>query len=522
MDLVRPLAILATACLASIAQDRGTEWRRLALDGGGALDYAVVLPERFDPARQWPVLLALPPGRQDRETVDAGLQRYWGAHARAHGFVVVSPAAPTGGETFASGAERHLPALLRRIRIDFRVEHNRVHLAGASNGGRSAFRLATRAPHEFASLTVLPGHASDDDVARLVRLRGIVVTMWVGGADAKWLADTETTAARLRELDVDTTVTVLPGEGHVPPSLDDGTPMRRIAELHARAAPGAGAAADVARALDDFHDAAAKGDEARYFPAFTDDAVFLGTDAGERWTRDQFVAFAAPYFARESAWIYVPQSRHVGVDEQAGYAWFDEALGHASYGVCRGTGTMRRVDGRWRVLLYDLTIPVPNDLAGTLVAMARDHELGLAPAVTTIWIVRHAEKEASGDDPGLTEAGRARAQALARMLRSVSIDGIWATHYRRTQNTVAPIASARSLTPRIVDGSAVRALAAELRQERGKTLLVAGHSNTVPPLLRELGVANPPAIGDDQYDDLFVVTLDPVFGTRMARLSYAP
>lgn len=115
--------------------------------------------------------------------------------------------------------------------------------------------------------------------------------------------------------------------------------------------------------LDDFHDAAAKADEDRYFANFHPRGLFLGTDASERWTLEEFKAFAMPYFQRETAWTYEPRQRRVDVSEDGQWAWFDEALTNAKYGRCRGTGTLRRVAGQWRIVQYHLTMPIPNDLA---------------------------------------------------------------------------------------------------------------------------------------------------------------
>lgn len=115
--------------------------------------------------------------------------------------------------------------------------------------------------------------------------------------------------------------------------------------------------------LDDFHDAAAKADEDRYFAHFHPRGLFLGTDASERWTLEEFKAFAMPYFQRDTAWTYEPRQRRVDVSDDGQWAWFDEALVNAKYGLCRGTGTLQRVGSDWKIVQYHLTMPIPNDLA---------------------------------------------------------------------------------------------------------------------------------------------------------------
>jgi uncharacterized protein (TIGR02246 family) len=120
--------------------------------------------------------------------------------------------------------------------------------------------------------------------------------------------------------------------------------------------------------IDDWHRAAAQADETRYFNHMTPDAVFLGTDATERWDAQSFRAFAHPYFAKGTAWTFTPKSRHVMLDPDGDTAWFDESLDSASYGECRGTGVLRRVAGEWKIAHYNLTIPIPNALAKEFVA----------------------------------------------------------------------------------------------------------------------------------------------------------
>jgi len=117
--------------------------------------------------------------------------------------------------------------------------------------------------------------------------------------------------------------------------------------------------------LDQLHDAASKADGSRYFKLFTDDAVYIGTDAAERWSIKQFRAFAEPYFAKGTGWTYKPRERHVIVADIPCHcvAWFDELLDSENYGTSRGTGVLVLKHGSWKISLYALTFPIPNDLA---------------------------------------------------------------------------------------------------------------------------------------------------------------
>ena len=120
--------------------------------------------------------------------------------------------------------------------------------------------------------------------------------------------------------------------------------------------------AAVEAVLEDWHDAAAQADEDRYFAHFTDDAVFLGTDATERWSVDEFREYAHPHFAEGDAWAFRATRREVIVGEGGEVAWFDEDLATENLGPARGSGVLvRGADGTWRIAHYNLAITVPND-----------------------------------------------------------------------------------------------------------------------------------------------------------------
>ncbi len=112
--------------------------------------------------------------------------------------------------------------------------------------------------------------------------------------------------------------------------------------------------------LDDWHLAAASADFARYFGHLADDAVFLGTDATERWTKAAFETYARPHFAKGKAWTFRATRRAVRF-AGSGYAWFDEDLETLGLGPARGSGVLALRDGRWRIVQYNLALTVPNE-----------------------------------------------------------------------------------------------------------------------------------------------------------------
>ena len=116
---------------------------------------------------------------------------------------------------------------------------------------------------------------------------------------------------------------------------------------------------DVAAALDDFHDAAARADEARYFGHFAPDGVFLGTDATERWDAAAFRVYAHPHFAKGRAWSFRGVRRRIAV--RGDTAWFEEDLETQNLGPARGSGVLVSRGGRWLIAQYVLSITVPNE-----------------------------------------------------------------------------------------------------------------------------------------------------------------
>ena len=136
--------------------------------------------------------------------------------------------------------------------------------------------------------------------------------------------------------------------------------------------------------------------------------------------------------------------------------------------------------------------------------------LAAAPhPVTTVILVRHAEKASQDEDPPLSAAGEQRAKDLARTLAGVKFDAIYTTQYKRTQGTAAPLAEALKITPvvRNAGGTYAADIAKHIRATHaGQTVLVVGHSNTTVEVMRAFGASNLAAIPESEYDNLFVLT----------------
>ncbi|MDG1752787.1 MAG: nuclear transport factor 2 family protein [Thalassotalea sp.] len=128
----------------------------------------------------------------------------------------------------------------------------------------------------------------------------------------------------------------------------------------------------VNQTIDRFHLAAAEANFDEYFKLFSDDAVFLGTDGNERWTKEEFKTFVIPHFSKGKGWLYESTKRNISLIEGAEVAFFDELLNNNNYGQCRGSGVLIKVDNEWKILQYNLSIPVPNELSDNIVGLIQN------------------------------------------------------------------------------------------------------------------------------------------------------
>lgn len=148
-------------------------------------------------------------------------------------------------------------------------------------------------------------------------------------------------------------------------------------------------------------------------------------------------------------------------------------------------------------------------------------------ATTTVIFVRHAEKMAtSEDDPGLSPAGQRRVAELTRQLVDADvvagIDAVYSTPFRRSEETVRPVAEALGLPVNAYDAADTEAIMEDIvREHKGKIILVVGHSNTLPALIGNMGASKKvPEIDEDEYDNIYIVSI-PWFGkTKTIRLRY--
>lgn len=117
---------------------------------------------------------------------------------------------------------------------------------------------------------------------------------------------------------------------------------------------------DINTLLDNWHLAATNANLDTYFSVFDNEAIYIGTDASERWTKNEFYSFCKPYFAKGKAWDFKAFDRKIYFSEDGKTAWFNELL-NTWMGVCRASGVLNMKDGEWKISHYQLSVTVKNE-----------------------------------------------------------------------------------------------------------------------------------------------------------------
>jgi broad specificity phosphatase PhoE len=140
----------------------------------------------------------------------------------------------------------------------------------------------------------------------------------------------------------------------------------------------------------------------------------------------------------------------------------------------------------------------------------RGHAQPVAAETVQLILFRHAEKEQDGGaDPDLSAEGKQRAERLAVLLKDVAIDELYATPYKRTIQTLAPLAAAGRLKPVVYNPGQLQELARNLSDKKGKTIAVAGHANTIPELLNMLLEENKyTTLPENDFGKVWIVTMN--------------
>jgi len=208
-------AVLAFTCVIVLTADAHAELLdKTKKVSGTTVHYKVVLPNGYDPAKEYPAILAFGGGPQTMNTVDGILMRNFRSEAEKRGYIVIAPAAPDSGLFFEDGA-RIFPAFLKTMLADYKIQGGKFHIAGPSNGGIAAFHVAAANPQYFVSVTAFPGYMWQPSTAKLQAIASMCVFMYVGELDEyMWHGEMKQEAEYLRSKGTLARYTVEKGQPH--------------------------------------------------------------------------------------------------------------------------------------------------------------------------------------------------------------------------------------------------------------------------------------------------------------------
>lgn len=129
----------------------------------------------------------------------------------------------------------------------------------------------------------------------------------------------------------------------------------------------------VNQVMDQWHKAAGEANFKEYFDLMDESSIFIGTDATERWNKQEFMDYAKPHFDKGKAWNFTSLERNVDFSEDGKTAWIDELL-NTQMKICRGSGVLVKENGKWLIKHYVLSMTIPNDLVDQVVPLKSDIE----------------------------------------------------------------------------------------------------------------------------------------------------
>lgn len=212
--MTRTLIVLATALSLTVGVAAADVIDQAATINGMRVEYKVVRPRNFDPAKTYPAVLAFPPGDQSMLMVRVGIDYHYQAEAERRGYLVIEPAAPDG-VSFVRGGDKIFPAFIEKILADYKIEGGKFNASGQSNGGRAAFKIAADYPQYFLSVTGLPGRLENATPEKLDVLAKLCLHNFVGEDDDAWLGESRAQADALKARGAKMTLHVEKGQGHV-------------------------------------------------------------------------------------------------------------------------------------------------------------------------------------------------------------------------------------------------------------------------------------------------------------------
>lgn len=371
------VAVVAAGSLAGAAHAQPWEpnqavARTIVLDRERTGQWLTILPESYADDGVFPVLMVFGGGPGTFGPLSAAMSQF-DPECRKRGWIVVGLQTPEG-EKPTEPRTSDVLRVMQEVRARVRVEGDKFHLAGPSNGGIASLSFAVERPDLVASVTAFPGYLLPKFKNQLERLTPVPIRLFVGSDDlVEWTDASRELAERGKAAGLNIALDVRIAQPHGIGDLKAAALLDMLEPFRPRLGTPTTEQAAIGRVLDDLHIAAHLAQEDRYFHHFAPEGVFIGTDAAERWDVPAFRAYAHPLFSKGKGWSYWLRERHVQVLPGGQTAWFDELLDNDKYGVSRGSGVLRREGEppRWMISQYHLTFPVPNELAERVTRMIK-------------------------------------------------------------------------------------------------------------------------------------------------------
>ena len=209
---LRDLGALALVAGALFARPASAELlEKTGTFAGLKVTYKVVLPNGYDPAKTYPLVLVFTGGPQTLQIATSTVQADWQKEAERRGYIVIAPASPNG-ELFFEGADRIFPSFLDQMLQDYKV--GKVHVAGHSNGGLSTFHIAAKYPKYFTTVIGYPGLLDGPDRTLANAIKDKCLFMHVGDRDDGWKGAMEEEAKELASRGFKIRITVEKNQVH--------------------------------------------------------------------------------------------------------------------------------------------------------------------------------------------------------------------------------------------------------------------------------------------------------------------
>jgi predicted peptidase len=233
------VALAMVLCTAAASLGNAEVVEKTKMIAGMTVHYKVVLPKNYDASKAYPAILGFGGGPQTMNTVDSVISRNFRDEAEKRGYIVVVPAAPDG-QLFFEGGEKIFPEFLKQILADYKIRDNKFHSAGVSNGGISAFHIASLNPQYFVSVTAFPGYLWENNAAHMQAISKMCINMFVGEEDPMgWQDLMKLQTDEMRAKGTSAHYTVEKGQPHRIETLT-GAGSARLFDLFDQAAKGCG------------------------------------------------------------------------------------------------------------------------------------------------------------------------------------------------------------------------------------------------------------------------------------------